>query len=78
MLRGTDRPGLAQAFIDHMLTDAFQMQIPGSDHVYPVIPGLAMPEWWRWAEVEIEVAELDASQDEIDRWIAAWSEVMRD
>lgn len=78
VLRGAEHPELARAFIDHMLTDAYQMQIPASDHVYPVIPGLPMPDWWRWAEARIEVAQLQASQAEIDRWVAEWSEIMRE
>jgi thiamine transport system substrate-binding protein len=78
VLKGAEHPELARAFIDYMLTDAYQMQIPPEDHVYPVIPGLEMPEWWRWADADVEAAKLDASQHEIDAWVQEWSAIMID
>ena len=75
-MRGAAHPELARAFVDFMLTDAYQMQIPPTDHVYPVIPGLDMPEWWRWAEVDAEVAEIEISQDAVDRWLVEWATIM--
>jgi hypothetical protein len=42
-----------------------------------VIPGLDLPEWWSWADVDVEPATLDADQSEIDRWIEEWTEIMR-
>lgn len=67
---------LARAFLDFMMTDSFQAQIPASDHVYPVISGLPMTEWRRWAEMDIDVADMDATQAQIDRWVLEWSEIM--
>ncbi len=60
-----------------MLGDAFQAQIPGTMFVYPAIPGTPTPGWWRWAEVEVELASLDASAAEIDRWVREWTALMR-
>ena len=77
VLRGADNAGLAREFIDFMLSDAFQAQIPETMFVYPVISGVALPDWWRWAGVDVTVAALDVSQDEIDRWIIEWTEIMR-
>lgn len=77
VLRGAAHPGLARAFIDFMLSDAFQQQIPETMFVYPVIPGIATPDWWQWAEVDVEPASLDVDQAEIDRWIREWTEIMR-
>lgn len=77
VLRGAKHPGLAQAFINFMLSDEFQRQIPGTMFVYPVIPGVETPDWWRWAEVAVEVATLEADQAEIDGWIREWTEIMR-
>ena len=77
VLDGTENEGLARDFIDFMLTDAFQQQIPETMFVYPVIAGLELPEWWQWAEVDAEVATFEATQDEIDAWIVEWSEIMR-
>ena len=77
VLRGADNPDLAREFIDFMLSDEFQAQIPETMFVYPVISGLTLPDWWQWAEVDVTVASLDVSQDEIDRWIIEWTEIMR-
>jgi thiamine transport system substrate-binding protein len=76
VLRGAKNEELARAFIDHMLTDAYQAQIPAEDSVYPVIPGLPAPDWWRWAEVDVKIAQVSASQADIDRWISEWQAVM--
>jgi thiamine transport system substrate-binding protein len=77
ILRGTKAKGLAGDFIDFMLTDAFQAQIPQTMFVNPVVPGVETPDWWRWAEVDVTVATLDVTPDEIDRWIDEWTEIMR-
>ena len=76
VLRGTERAGLAKAFIDFMLSDAFQQQIPETMFIYPVIPGVETPDWWQWAEVDVEPATLDVSQAEIDGWIDEWTEIV--
>ena len=77
VLKGADHPELAREFIDFMLSDEFQAQIPETMFIHPVISGLALPDWWQWADVDVTVATLDASQDEIDRWIVEWTEIMR-
>ena len=77
VLAGAAEPELAGAFIDFMLSDAFQAQIPGTMFVYPAIPGTPTPDWWRWAEVGAESVALDATADEIDRWVREWTEIMR-
>ena len=77
VLKGTQAEQLARDFIDFMLSDAFQKQIPETMFVYPVIPGVETPDWWRWAEVDVQVATLEADQAEIDGWISEWTEIMR-
>ena len=77
VLRGAKERELAGDFIDFMISNQFQAQIPETMFVYPVIPGIETPEWWVWAEVDVEVATIDVSQDEIDRWIQQWTEIMR-
>ncbi|MDP6606791.1 MAG: thiamine ABC transporter substrate-binding protein [Dehalococcoidia bacterium] len=77
VLRRADHPGLAREFIDFMLSNEFQGQIPQTMFVYPVIPGIETPEWWQWAEVDVEPASLEADQAEIDRWVREWTEIMR-
>ena len=77
VLEGTDEPELARAFIDFMLSAEFQAQIPQTMFVYPALPDVPRPDWWQWAEPEPEAAELEASQEDIDRWIEEWTEIMR-
>ncbi len=77
VLRGAKEQALAGDFIDFMISNQFQAQIPETMFVYPVIPGLDLPEWWSWADVDVEPAFLDADQAEIDRWIQEWTEIMR-
>ena len=77
VLEGADEPELAGKFIDFMLSDAFQVQIPETMFVYPVIGGLGLPEWWRWAEAGVEAAALEHTAADIERWIAEWTEIMR-
>ena len=77
VLRGADNRQLAEDFIDFMLRDEFQQQIPETMFVYPVIAGLDVPDWWRWAQVEVDVASIDTDADEIQRWIREWEEIMR-
>ena len=60
-----------------MLSDTFQKQIPETMFVYPVIPGVETPDWWRWAEVDVQAATLEADQAEIDGWISEGTEIMR-
>lgn len=77
VLDGAEHPDLAGAFIDFMLSDAFQQQIPETMFVYPVIGGLDLPDWWSWADIEVETASLDFTAEDIDRWIREWTEIMR-
>lgn len=77
VLEGTENADLAGKFIDFLLSDAFQQQIPETMFVYPVIGGLELPGWWDWAEVEVETASLEFTADDVDRWIREWTEIMR-
>jgi len=77
VLAGAKEPDLAREFIDFMLSEQFQTQIPETMFVYPVLPGATPPEWWHWADVEVQPANVEASQADIDRWIQEWTEIMR-
>ena len=77
VLRGAKERDLARDFIDFMISNEFQTQIPETMFVYPVIQGLDLPEWWSWADVDVEPATLDGDQDELDRWIKPWTEILR-
>ena len=77
VLAGGNHADLVGEFIDFMLSDAFQSQIPETMFVYPVIDGLELPVWWRWADVEVESAVLDPSAEDVERWVLEWTEIMR-
>ena len=77
VLAGTDQEELAGEFIDFMLSDEFQQQIPETMFVYPVIGGLDAPDFWQWAQVDVEPATIGVSVDEVNRWIREWTEIMR-
>ncbi|MSQ41868.1 MAG: thiamine ABC transporter substrate-binding protein [Dehalococcoidia bacterium] len=77
VLKGARHEALARAFVDFMLSDRFQAQIPETMFVYPVIAGLSTPEWWKWAQVDVKPATIAASQPEIERWISEWTSIMK-
>ncbi|MBM3139546.1 MAG: thiamine ABC transporter substrate-binding protein [Chloroflexi bacterium] len=77
VLKGAKQPELAQQFIDFMLSDDFQRQIPETMFVYPVVQKLELPEWWKWAKVDVQPATVTVTAAEIDRWIREWTQIMR-
>lgn len=77
VLAGAKQPELGRKFIDFMLRDAFQKQIPETMFVYPVISGIALPEWWKWASVSVQASPLQVDAATVDRWIREWTETMR-
>jgi thiamine transport system substrate-binding protein len=77
ILKGTEHSELARKFIDFLLRDAFQKQIPETMFVYAVIPNLETPEWWSWAEIDVEPASIGVDAETVDRWIREWTEIMR-
>ncbi len=78
ILEGAAAPNLAGEFIDFMLSDAFQRQIPETMFVYPVIPGLDTPDWFAFADVEVTAASLEIESDEqLSAWKQEWTEIMR-
>lgn len=76
VLAGADEPELAQAFIDFMLGEEFQSQIPETMFVYPLIE-TETPEWWSWAEVDVTPATVEVTEEQIDRWLEEWTTIMR-
>ena len=79
ILRGTDKEPLARAFIDFMLGDLFQADIPLNMFVYPVVSGVALPpEFLEFAEIPAEPAELDAARvtENLERWLDEWTDTV--
>ena len=79
ILQGTAVPDLAQAFVDFMLNQSFQEDIPLNMFVFPVNENAALPaEFEQWAQIPAEPvtlapADIEAHRDE---WLEAWTEVV--
>ena len=79
ILQGTENRELAEAWIDFMLSEAFQEDIPLNMFVFPANVDAELPEVFvQWAQVPEETAEvgpaaIDANREE---WIQAWTEVV--
>jgi thiamine transport system substrate-binding protein len=78
ILRGAAAPNLAGEFIDFMLSDRFQAQIPETMFVYPVIPGVETPDWFVFADIEVQAADLTIeSEEQLNTWKEQWTQIMR-
>ena len=76
ILKGTAHRSLARKFVDFMLSAEFQADMPAQMFVYPVAPGIGLPDaFTKYAQIPSEPARL--SHDEIarnrDAWIEAWT-----
>ncbi len=79
ILKGTSQLALAQKWVDFMLSEKFQADIPAQMFVYPVLPNVPLPpEFVKYAQHPTQPASLPP--DEIaknrDAWIKAWSDVV--
>ena len=76
ILKGTKHLALAQKFVDFMLSQQFQEDMPLQMFVYPVNPDAALPpEFIQYAQTASQPAALDPSviATNRDQWIAAWT-----
>jgi thiamine transport system substrate-binding protein len=79
VLQNAKEPELAKQFIDFMLSTTFQEDIPLQMFVYPVRPGVSLPEAFTlYAEVSPIPAEVEPAQIEQNReqWIEGWTDVV--
>lgn len=79
ILRGTGKRALAEKFIDFMLSEAFQEDMPLQMFVFPVNQIAALPEEFiQYAQIPDQPAELPPDQIDANReaWIAAWTETV--
>ena len=79
ILKGTENRALAEKFVDFMLGQTFQEDIPLNMFVFPANEQAALPQAFTdWAQIPDQPADL--SPDEIaanrDAWIEAWTEVV--
>ena len=79
VLRGTERPELAAALIDHLLAPETQAELPLAMLVYPVREGVALPEEFeRHALVPVAPLSLDPETIDAGReaWIREWTDIV--
>ena len=76
ILKGTKHLTLAQKFVDFMLSQQFQEDIPLQMFMYPVNPDASLPqEFTRYAETAVQPATLDPEviATNRDKWIVDWT-----
>jgi thiamine transport system substrate-binding protein len=76
ILKGTKQRALAEKFVDFMLSQQFQEDMPLQMYVYPVNPGAKLPDVFvKYAQVPDQPAVLDpaAIAANRDKWIADWT-----
>jgi thiamine transport system substrate-binding protein len=76
ILKGTQQRDLAERFIDFMLSQAFQADMPLQMFVYPVVPNTALPELFtKFAPVPEQPISVPPEQIDANReqWIDAWT-----
>ncbi len=79
ILNGAKEPDLARRFVDFMLSEAFQADIPLQMWVYPTRRGVAIPEIFRtFAPVPAVPASIEPSVIDANRetWIKAWTRIV--
>jgi thiamine transport system substrate-binding protein len=79
ILAGTKNRALAEKFVDFMLSQQFQEDVPLQMFVYPVNPGAALPEeFTKYAQAPEQAAALrpDVIAEKRDTWIQAWTDVV--
>jgi thiamine transport system substrate-binding protein len=79
ILKGTAHRETAEAFIDFMLSQTFQEDIPLNMFVFPVNENAELPEVFiRWAGVPAETAAVNPAEIDANReqWIESWTEVV--
>ena len=79
ILKGTQNRALAEKFVDFMLGQQFQEDMPLQMFVFPVNPNAALPdEFVKYAQIPDQPAQLDPAVIAANRekWIQAWTETV--
>jgi thiamine transport system substrate-binding protein len=79
ILKGTRQRALAEKFVDFMLGNQFQEDVPLQMFVYPVHPNAALPEvFTKFAQMPEQPAVLapEVIAANRDAWIQAWTDVV--
>ena len=76
VLKGTEHPEAARTFIDFLLSEAFQADMPLNMFVYPVRTGVPLPEEFStYSTKPVDVVEVpqEAVAANRERWIDDWT-----
>jgi thiamine transport system substrate-binding protein len=78
LLKGAKHPGPARAFIDFLLTEAFQAELALTNWMYPVNPAVGLPDSFRLAPKPAKSLSLPASRirDNLEQWLSQWARLM--
>ena len=79
ILKGTRQPGLAKKFVDFMLGQQFQEDMPLQMYVYPVNPSAKLPDVFvKYNQIPAQPAALDPAviASNRDPWIQAWTQTV--
>ena len=81
ILKGSENVEAAQQFIDFMLSETFQADVPPNMFVYPVVEGITLPsEFEQFGQVPTpeQVAEVPSEEIEanLQRWLQQWTQVV--
>jgi thiamine transport system substrate-binding protein len=79
ILKGTQQRALAEKFVDFMLSEPFQEDMPLQMFVYPVNKNAKLPEaFQKFSQTSEKPAMLDPQliADNRDAWIQAWTDAV--
>ena len=79
ILKGTRQPALAKKFVDFMLGQQFQEDMPLQMYVYPVNPAAKLPDAFvKYNQIPAQPAMLDPAliASNRDQWIQAWAQAV--
>lgn len=78
IVKGAKHRALAEKFIDFMLTEEFQKEIPLTQWVFPVNPKVQLPKSFDYAAKTDKFLTLapEAIEQNYDKWLKAWVELM--
>lgn len=75
IVKGAEHKQLAQKFIEFMLTEDFQKEIPTTNWMFPVNPNVTLPEAFDYAvqPIQILTLTLDEIEKNRERWLEEWT-----
>jgi thiamine transport system substrate-binding protein len=79
ILQGTHQRSLAEKFVDFMLSQQFQEDMPMQMYVYPVNPAARLPEVFvNYAQIPTQPARMSPAEIAAnrDQWIADWTQAV--